>query len=128
MSEQNSSTPNWPIRVGGQYAFKNDRPAVSGRVAATDGDRIHWVHRYSHNGEEFAANDDDSEMFRALFRPEDQSPIPALVAVLKAIQFKGHNQVCPICKGTENSGHGLMCDIGVALALAGEPTEDSNAE
>lgn len=132
MSDHNSST-EWPIIVGATYKFQGDRSDVVGRVTAIAGDVVFWTHKWvkhesaSEVGQEFGAREWTLKQFRMCFRPEDQSPIPSLVKALKAIQFKGHNQVCPICKGTENSGHGLMCDIGVALVLAGEPTEDSNA-
>lgn len=117
------STPNWPV-VGGVYAVKIDPNNLRLRVASIEIDGPNQMVTAF-----FVKNDgsEDSlpltcypQSFREVTLSGYQSPVPALVAALKAIQFKGHNQVCPICKGTKKTGHGAMCDVRLALALAGE--------
>lgn len=120
MSVPHSSTANWPIVPGSEHEWNPPSSVgIKSRIIAVDGDYV--THRHiGSSGKLYDPVTLPVSAYRMGYLPKDQSPIPALVYALKAIQFKGHNQVCPICKGTKNIGHGAMCDIKLALALAGE--------
>lgn len=40
-----------------------------------------------------------------------------VLTILKEIQFKGHNGVCPICRCNARMGHMGLCRIGKAVQL-----------
>lgn len=81
------SEANWPIRVGGIY----DPPSPHSytcRVTAIDGEIVYSIlHTRNFDGtiSEHHPQKDTAQMFRELYLPEDQSPIPALVEALRAI-------------------------------------------
>lgn len=81
----------WPIKVGGIYLFKADRPEVRSRVNSVHDGKVYWIHVYVANdrklpvGEEFGHCIDSEWLFRAMHRPEDASPIPQLIAALQGI-------------------------------------------
>jgi hypothetical protein len=45
----------------------------------------------------------------------------ALLEIVKFVEWRGHNQVCPVCHGSKYKGHGAMCDIRKSLAEHSEP-------
>lgn len=80
---------NWPIRIGGEY--KAQTSGLFRRVIAIDGDAIHHELVYASDGDVLDRNSYSSHLFRRTSHPEDQSPIPALVAALRKIQLDLEN-------------------------------------
>src|ERR1700743_3825082 len=120
MSVPHSST-EWP-RVGGIYRHRL-LDGLSTQVISFDDGR--FSHKYIHaSGNEGCMGVACSgEIFRNHFRPEDQSPIPALVAALKAIYQDA------IDRSTEVPS-AIVDQVVAALALAGESSgeESDNAD
>lgn len=147
MSDQNSST-KWSIIPGSEYEFKGERSdGAVGVVKAVAGDVVFWSHKWRNHrmpsevGKEFGAREWSIDSFRANFRPEDQSPIPSLLAALKAYRdLDNHRDTCEEC--SENLELAPECCslcmpfadrarllMRAALALAGESSgEESSHE
>jgi len=82
-----TETAAWPIQVGGIYEpTQRVTPWFRGvRVTAIDGDTIFYILRsekFDGTIAEHTPNEAPARLFRALYLPEDQSPIPALVEAL----------------------------------------------
>lgn len=90
------SKSTWPIRVGGEYlrqAIPNGFTFM--RVLAFNGEEVVYQHVWREDGDVLSVHTADPETFRRLYCPEDQSPIPALVAALeKALEAHGFNDPC----------------------------------
>lgn len=111
------SEPKW---TKGPWKWRDDRvpDSIEGEFRGLDGPNGEDVIRledvypgYAECGEDLRACVERPNQFLIVAAPE-------LYDALEEIQFKGHNQVCPICKGSKNTGHGAMCDVGRALAKA----------
>lgn len=96
MSEQG----NWKIRVGGEYMAENDianRHPYLRVVTAIVGDSVYYALRTYHDHTVPPGYGDlhdpgkymDYADFQKASIPEDQSPIPYLVAALKAVEWGG---------------------------------------
>lgn len=80
------ATPNWPIRVGGVYESDAFPELITRRVTAIDGDNVHFEKWYSGGKKPYSVGELDGDVFRVVSLPEDQSPIPELLAALKKVR------------------------------------------
>ena len=76
---------NWPIRVGGEYQSRANKN-IWYKVTEIVGDKIFCEGWYHGEKEPWVCDTWDHQLFRALNAPEDQSPIPALIAALQAVK------------------------------------------
>lgn len=120
MSDPNSSTPNWPI-AGGEYKNKTV-PGMMSRVRSIEAGRVHFDREF--RGQVFTASPCRLDTFRDLHSPEDQSPIPALVAALKQCLEYG---LAPTGDGSTCWYERTFADARLALALAGEPSGEEQS-
>lgn len=111
---------NWPIRIGGIYRLtKGD---VECRVTAIDGDKVYSILRTEHcDGKihEHNPQRDSIGLFRRIYMPEDQSPIPALIAALKLYVDQD---------GTDRSGPSAAGRASVLAALRYRLAQDALAK
>src|ERR1700727_3051208 len=106
-----TETATWPIQMGGIYQpTQQVTPWFRGvRVTAIDGDTIFYILRSNKlDGTitEHAPTNAPAHLFRSLYLPDDQSPIPALVEALSALveylesdpeSFRIGEPSCSIC-------------------------------
>lgn len=130
----------WPIRVGGMYVTIGDT-GIYRKVTEIAGEFV-YSDRFHADGIPCMKRPGDRmsiKTFRAAYRPEDQSPIPALVAALKAALKTASPHVKQGYRQSEDGQSSEFVqettwpkwyeDGKAALALAGETEgEDRNAE
>lgn len=88
------SEATWEIRVGGEYKPRDPGAyAIARRVKAIDGNRVHYVLLFP-GGKEGSPRDMSMWEFRKESAPEDQSPIPELLAALKAVTERLEDLIC----------------------------------
>lgn len=94
-----SEAANWPIRVGGIY---ND-PRVNNlkaTITAIDGDTLYYDIICRQSSKRMSSS---MSVFRELWSPEDQSPLPALAEDLKEIEYGLESALESIGDGDEES-------------------------
>lgn len=82
------STPNWPIEIGAIYKETQEYLTLAGsRVINIDGDNIHYeyVTKAGYDRESPTRRNCQADIFRALHRPLDISPIAALYTYIERV-------------------------------------------
>jgi hypothetical protein len=61
-------------------------------------------------------------------RREAEGREAAAVAVLRFLEWRGHNQVCPACRQSESRGHRIATPTRIGCPLAAALAEGDGAE
>jgi hypothetical protein len=126
---------NWPIRIGGEYN-PVDPSTYRAVVTEIDGERVYYSLRTNHSdigwSKTHNPTSDRISGFRKRFMPEDASPLPALIAALKAVKAEWPHEAPRDCYATGPCtgdpiqdfvaclGCALQKQIDAALIAAGE--------
>jgi hypothetical protein len=109
----------WPIQAGGVYRALGSVCYGIYRVFAIDGETVHAHYMWVGDTVPMSTRSMSMEIFRMCAEPQDQSPIPFLIAVLKGIEWGGADPLmprCPSCDNSKGQGHQEGCLIAEAIA------------
>jgi len=106
------SEPNWEIRVGGIYVSHSGSRR---KVLALDGDAVHNVTLFPAGFGEATPHINSAKSFRQVHHPEDQSPLPAMTALLEKVVKAGERgELGPAARYLGFEAQEILARSGVA--------------